>query len=63
METGQYACIQKTIHLGSRKKGSYIITDIILKEISGDLDKIKSGTVNLFLMHTSAAITNSFRVI
>ena len=57
METGQYACIQKTIHLGSRKKGSYIITDIILKEISGDLDKIKSGTVNLFLMHTSAAIT------
>ena len=57
MEIGQYACIQKKIHLGSRKKGSYIITDIILKEISGDLDKIKCGTVNLFLMHTSAAIT------
>ena len=57
MEIGQYACIQKKIHLGSRKKGSYIITDIILKEISGDLDKIKCGAVNLFLMHTSAAIT------
>ena len=57
METGQYICIQKTIHLGSRKKGCYIITDNILKDISGDLSKINCGTLNLFLMHTSAAIT------
>ena len=57
METGQYSCIQKKIHLGSHKKGCYIITDNILKEISDDLSKIKCGTANLFLMHTSAAIT------
>ena len=57
METGQYACIQKKIHLGSRRKGCYIITDQILKEISNDLKNIKCGTANLFLMHTSAALT------
>ena len=57
METGQFACAQKTIHLGSHKKGCYIITDNILTSISDDVKKIKSGTCNLFLMHTSAAIT------
>ena len=57
METGKYGCMQKTIHLGSRKKGCYIITDKILQEISNDLKSIKCGTVNLFLMHTSAALT------
>ena len=57
METGQFACIQKTIHLGARKKGCYIITDKILNEISNDLKNIKYGTANLFLMHTSAALT------
>ena len=57
MEVGQFACSQKTIHLNSHKKGCYIITDDILKEISEDLKYIKTGTVNLFLMHTSAAIT------
>ena len=57
MQTGQYGCIQKTIHLGSRKKGCYIITDKILSEISNDLKNIKCGTANLFLMHTSAALT------
>ena len=57
MENGKYGCIQKTIHLGSRKKGCYIITDEILKEISNDLKNINCGTINLFLMHTSAALT------
>ena len=57
MEKDQYACIQKTVHLGSRKKGCYIITDDILNEISKDLKQITCGNVNLFLMHTSAAIT------
>ena len=57
MEKVHYTCIQKTVHLGSRKKGCYIITDDILNEISKDLKQIKCGTVNLFLMHTSAAIT------
>ena len=57
METGQFTCIQKTIHLGSKKKGCYSITDDILNNISDDLNKIKCGSVNLFLMHTSAAIT------
>ena len=57
MEKVHYTCIQKTVHLGSRKKGCYIITDDILNEISKDLKQITCGTVNLFLMHTSAAIT------
>ena len=57
MEKEHYTCIQKTVHLGSRKKGCYIITDDILNEISKDLKQIKCGTVILFLMHTSAAIT------
>ena len=39
------------------KKRFYIITDKILKDISDDLNKINSGTLNLFLMHTNAAIT------
>ena len=57
MEKGQYGCIQKTIHLKSRQKGCYIITDDVLNVISSDLKQFKCGTVNLFLMHTSAAIT------
>ena len=57
MDTGTYGCVQKKIHLGSRKKGCYQITDQILKEISDDIKKIQCGTVNLFLMHTSAALT------
>ena len=57
MEAGQYVCIQKKIHLGSRKKGCYSITDQILKEISNDIKNIQCGTLNLFLMHTSAALT------
>ena len=57
MEKDHYTCIQKAVHLGSRKKGCYIITDDILNEISKDLKQITCGTVNLFLMHTSAAIT------
>ena len=57
MDTGTYGCVQKKIHLGSRKKGCYIITDQILSEISNDIKNIQCGTVNLFLMHTSAALT------
>ena len=57
MEKDHYTCNQKTVHLGSRKKGCYIITDDILNEISKDLKQITCGNVNLFLMHTSAAIT------
>ena len=57
MEIGQYCCIQKTIHLKSFSKGCYNVTDKILEEINSDIKKIKSGTVNLFLLHTSAAIT------
>ena len=57
MEVRQYTCIQKTIKLGPQKKGCYVITNDILKDISNDLEKIKCGTLNLFLLHTSAAIT------
>jgi secondary thiamine-phosphate synthase enzyme len=51
-----YYITQKEITL-SFKKGCYIITNEILNVISSEVKKIKIGTVNLFLMHTSAAIT------
>ena len=34
MEVMQYTCIQKTIKLGPQKKGCYVITNDILKDIS-----------------------------
>ena len=48
--------IQKEINI-KKKKGCYIITSEILEVIGQDIKKIKIGTLNLFLQHTSAAIT------
>ena len=48
--------IQKEINI-QKKKGSYIITSEVLEVIGQDIKKIKIGTLNLFLQHTSAAIT------
>ena len=48
--------LQKTISL-KKKKGCYIITKEILEVIGSDISKIKIGTLNLFLQHTSAALT------
>ena len=47
---------QKTISV-KKKKGCYIITKEILEKVGEDISKIKTGTLNLFLQHTSAALT------
>ena len=56
MEKGQPVWIQKTISL-SKNRGCYIITKDVLNVIGNDIKQISIGTVNLFLQHTSAAIT------
>ena len=48
--------IQKEINLKPRVRGFHIITEIILKRIP-ELEKIKVGILQLFIKHTSAALT------
>lgn len=47
---------QTTLTLPSRAKGFYIITDEIRKGVP-HMAQIKTGMCNIFLQHTSAAIT------
>ncbi len=46
---------QKSIFIKSEKRGFFVITDKILKEV--DIRNIKVGMMNLFLKHTSASLT------
>lgn len=48
--------IQKPIKLLSKPRGFHLITDEILKQIP-EISRISAGLCNIFLMHTSAAIT------
>ena len=48
--------IQKNITLKPKKKGFHIITNDILNNFP-EISKFKFGTINIFLKHTSAAIT------
>jgi len=50
----QITFFQKEITI-SRKRGCYVITEEILKEIP-EIKKIKIGMMNLFLKHTSASL-------
>lgn len=56
MESGKSVWIQKQISL-SKNRGCHIITSDVDNVIGGDIKSIKSGMLNLFLQHTSAAIT------
>lgn len=47
---------QKTISLPSKSRGSYLITDTILKELP-ELKGYKVGLLNLFIQHTSCALS------
>lgn len=47
---------QKTIKLTRRSRGCYLITDEILSNFP-DIQNIKIGMLNLFIQHTSAALT------
>lgn len=48
---------QKTITLPSRSRGSYLITDTIVKELQPELKTVKVGLLNLFVQHTSCALS------
>jgi thiamine phosphate synthase YjbQ (UPF0047 family) len=47
---------QKTFTLPPRSRGSYLITDTILKELP-ELKGYKVGILNLFIQHTSCALS------
>ncbi|KAI9860932.1 MAG: hypothetical protein M1813_005611 [Trichoglossum hirsutum] len=47
---------QKTIHLPARSRGSYLITDTIEQNLP-ELRAYKIGLLNLFVQHTSCALT------
>ncbi|KAH8671957.1 hypothetical protein BGZ60DRAFT_469393 [Tricladium varicosporioides] len=47
---------QSTITLPSRSRGSYLVTDIITKELP-QIKEFKVGLLNLFVQHTSCALS------
>ena len=47
---------QKSITLPSRARGSYLITDIIVKELP-EIKDYQIGILHLFMQHTSAALS------
>lgn len=47
---------QKTFTLPSKSRGSYLITDAVLKELP-ELKSYKVGILNLFIQHTSCALS------
>ena len=49
-------CIQKTISISHKKPGCHLITQEILSAVP-DIKSFKSGTMNIFLQHTSASLT------
>lgn len=48
--------MQKEIHLKPKPRGFHLITHEVLSELS-ELRDFKIGMVNIFIMHTSAALT------
>jgi thiamine phosphate synthase YjbQ (UPF0047 family) len=47
---------QKTFTLPSRSRGSYLITDTVVKELP-EIKSYKIGLLNLFVQHTSCALS------
>jgi secondary thiamine-phosphate synthase enzyme len=47
---------QKPLTLPSRTRGSYLITDHIVKELP-EIKTYKTGLLNLFIQHTSCALS------
>jgi thiamine phosphate synthase YjbQ (UPF0047 family) len=47
---------QKNINLSPRSRGSYLITDDIVRELP-ELRTYKVGLLNLFIQHTSCALS------
>jgi thiamine phosphate synthase YjbQ (UPF0047 family) len=53
---GAMSWFQKSITLPSKSRGSYLITDTILKEVP-EIKEYKVGLLNLFIQHTSCALS------
>lgn len=49
--------MQKTMNLPAKPRGIHSITRLIEQELDALMQKLKYGTLHLFLCHTSAAIT------
>ena len=47
---------QKSLTLSPRSRGSYLITDTIVRELP-ELKTYKVGLLNLFIQHTSCALS------
>jgi secondary thiamine-phosphate synthase enzyme len=47
---------QKQLTLPSRSRGSYLITDTILRELP-EIKQYKTGLLTLFIQHTSCALS------
>lgn len=54
--TNTMSWFQKTITLPSKSRGCYLVTNDIVSALP-ELKQYKIGTVNLFLQHTSAALS------
>lgn len=48
---------QKQFTLPSRSRGSYLITDLVMKELGPELKTYKVGLLHLFVQHTSCGLT------
>ncbi|KAH7067939.1 hypothetical protein FB567DRAFT_253428 [Paraphoma chrysanthemicola] len=48
--------LQKSLTLPSRSRGSYLITDTIVKDLP-EIKNYKTGLLNLFIQHTSCALS------
>lgn len=47
---------QKTLTLPSRSRGSYLITDLVLSQLT-EIRNYEVGMLNLFVQHTSCALS------
>jgi secondary thiamine-phosphate synthase enzyme len=50
------AWFQKTFNLPTKSRGSYLITDTVVRELP-ELKDYKVGLLNLFVQHTSCALS------
>ena len=55
-EAGKMSWSQKTFTLPSKSRGSYLVTDHVVKELP-EIRAYKVGLLNLFIQHTSCALS------
>jgi secondary thiamine-phosphate synthase enzyme len=53
---GKMSWFQKTLHLPSKSRGSYLITDTVVSQLP-EIKNYKVGILHLFVQHTSCALS------